>query len=562
MTKSSKITFLCIFISWFLLSSNQKNWSRDQIKADVVSYYSYLPAVFIDHDITLNFLNHTEIPVKGRYWPLTTPEGHYIIKTSMGMSILYLPFFLIAHYIVGPLGGYECNGYTEAYQACLAVGCFIYLFIGLLFLRRTLLLFYSEKITLWVIISVYFGTNLLWYSYGEALMPHQFIFALVSLMMYFTIKWYEQATIKRTLTLGIICGLIILVRPSDLPFCLFPLLYGKADKHYLAEKLNLIKTNWTKISLILFVVFLIQIPQLLYWKMVTGQWLYNSYTGERFYFNHPHILEGFFGYRKGWLLYTPIMAFAIIGFFFIKNEAKKIVLGSLVILPIFFFVVFCWWSWWYGGSFGMRPVIDLYAVFAIPMGASYTFLMNRKWKKLITITLISFFILLNMLQIYQYNNFILHYEAMTKESYWYIFGKVEKPDHWWDKLRLTDPVRAMKGLPEELSMEEISTGTFYLRNSENKLVITDSAQNILITENYGWDISERFTFIPVSPGYVVIIATNGKYITIDEKNEMKANGDKKENATIFQCTFKGDNKVELHSGNFNQPFRLYMAKPQ
>ncbi len=560
MTKSSKITFAIITIAWFLLSSNQKNWSRNQVKADVVSYYSYLPAFFIDKDLKLTFLDSPNTPHSGLYWAEQTPDGKHVIKTTMGLSILYLPFFAIAHYIVAPLGGYLRNGYTEAYMACLAAGSFVYLLLGLLFLRKTLLKFYSEKITLWVIISIFFGTNLLWYSYGEALMPHQFVFSLVSFLIYFTIQWYQTPTIKTSIILSIICGMIILVRPGDMLLCLFPLLYGAPNKNYFKEKITIVKQNFWKIILILTIIIIIQLPQLLYWKTVTGSWFYNSYTGERFYFNHPHIIEGLFGYRKGWLLYTPMMGFSIIGLFMLKNNAKKLLLAIALILPLFIYILFCWWSWWYGGSFGMRPFIDIYAMLAIPMGASFTFLMKTKIRKIITTTIISFFILLNMLQIYQYNNFILHFEAMTKESYWYVFGKVEKPDNWWAKLRLPYPIRSTKGLPEAYTKQQLLQGSYILRAANNKLINADSAGAIIETENYSWNVAEHYTFINTSNNKIILLATNQKYVSVNNKNNLVATSESKENATEFELTLLEDNKIELSAGDFKKMVRVYMGQ--
>ncbi|MFM7179036.1 MAG: hypothetical protein ACKOX5_05960, partial [Bacteroidota bacterium] len=52
---------------------------------DVISYYAYLPALCIEGDLTLSFV---EDPKRSdvqehrhRYWPETTPNGHKVIKT-------------------------------------------------------------------------------------------------------------------------------------------------------------------------------------------------------------------------------------------------------------------------------------------------------------------------------------------------------------------------------------------------------------------------------------------------------------------------------------------------
>lgn len=205
-------------------------------------------------------------------------------------------------------------------------------------------------------------------------------------------------------------------------------------------------------------------------------------------------------------------------------------------------------------------MIDCYAIFAMPMGAAFTYLMNKRITKIITVTFIFFFIILNLLQTYQYNNFILHYDSMTKEEYWYIFGKVEKPDHWWEKLRLTDPNRAVKGLPEEYTMEELSSGSYYLRDDENKLLTFDTSGNCVATENYGYTNDENFRFINVFKNNFIILATNKKYIAINSENKLVANSDLKQDATEFEVKLFGENDIELSSGSFKRMFRIYMSQ--
>jgi len=82
---------------------------------DIVSYYAYLPATFIYHDVTLKFIDQgMEFP-EVIFWPNYTPDHRYIIKTSMGMSYLYAPFFFIAHATVG-LTDDNPSGFSAHYK--------------------------------------------------------------------------------------------------------------------------------------------------------------------------------------------------------------------------------------------------------------------------------------------------------------------------------------------------------------------------------------------------------------------------------------------------------------
>jgi hypothetical protein len=53
----------------------------------------------------------------------------------------------------------------------------------------------------------------------------------------------------------------------------------------------------------------------------------------KFYFLDPEIISGLFSYRKGWLIYTPVMAFGLVGMFFTRKSATPL------FLPVLLFIV-------------------------------------------------------------------------------------------------------------------------------------------------------------------------------------------------------------------------------
>ena len=55
-------------------------------------------------------------------------------------------------------------------------------------------------------------------------------------------------------------------------------------------------SQYQQMLVIAFFAFLIYLPQLIYLKWVCGSFIFNSYVGERFYFNNPHILDGLFSF--------------------------------------------------------------------------------------------------------------------------------------------------------------------------------------------------------------------------------------------------------------------------
>ena len=128
----------------------------------------------------------------------------------------------------------------------------------------------------------------------------------------------------------------------------------------------------------------------MYWKLQTGQYLYYSYPDDQgFFFSNPQIWNNLFSWRKGWLLYTPVMIFALAGIPLLWKQNRKFFVPVLLFVVVIIYVTSSWWDWWYGGGFGIRPYIDLYGVMAIPMAAflTWAFAIKKLYYKLAIFTL-------------------------------------------------------------------------------------------------------------------------------------------------------------------------------
>src|SRR5207244_9695326 len=119
------------------------------------------------------------------------------------------------------------------------------------------------------------------------------------------------------------------------------------------------------IFLFAFIIGVFVFVQTLFWKLQTENWIVWSYTGEGFYFTRPAIFNVLFSYDKGWFVYTPLVALAMFGFFPLwkMNRGAAISIALTLIAAVYFTAA--WWCWDYANSFGMRPLIDFYALVAV-----------------------------------------------------------------------------------------------------------------------------------------------------------------------------------------------------
>jgi hypothetical protein len=414
---------------------------------DVKSYYAYLPATFIHHDLSLSFIGDNPKEYSKWFWPVTTPKGKKCIVTSMGMSILYSPFFFIAHGLA-TITGYPTDGYSVPYAFAIHFSALFYLIVGLFFLRKLLLKYFSQVATTITIIVVFAGTNLFYYTAYAAAMSHCYNFALICVFLFYVDKWHQKNTVKSTFVLGLLSGLIALIRPTNILVLLILFFWECASFKDIAARIRYFLTNYKKVLLMIFSFVIVWVPQFLYWKYVSGKFLYFSYAGidGKFFWSNPQVFDILFSYRKGWWVYTPVMFIATLGIILMIFKHRKLYLGILIFLVLNIYVQSSWWCWWFGGSFGLRAFIDSYGIMAIPLAAVINESLRLKIKGYLFIGIIGLLTWYNTFQIRQLNHNSLHYWWMSRYGYWNNFLNVNTAKGYWESVPVPDYPKARKGV--------------------------------------------------------------------------------------------------------------------
>ncbi len=429
----SKIVVL--FFAFVVVYTNFNNnlWKNKHgvVVHDVISYYGYLPATFIYHDLTFGFVAKDPAAFLGKIANYQTADGKPFQKMTMGLAFLYLPFFLLGH-LFAWLSGAPMDGFSEPYMFVLLFAALFYVTAAFWVLRRLLLQYVPDATAALVLFTLGFGTNLFFYTTLESAMSHAFNFSLFTFFVCLAVRWHQKATVRNSLLIGLVYGLISLIRPTNALVVLFFLFY---DFTSLQAQFRKFTSQWKNILLIILMSFLVVLPQLLFWKYNTGQWLFYSYGKEGFFFDHPQIWRGLVSYRKGWLLYTPLMLFGVAGLFFLRKQFKAFRLAIPLFFVINIYVIFSWWDWTYGGSFGSRPMIDSYAMMGIAMAAVFDRI--RQLRPVFNKVLIILVLLLsafNLFQTAQYKYAAIHFAEMSKAAYWHSFGKLSADLEFFNKL--------------------------------------------------------------------------------------------------------------------------------
>lgn len=482
-----------LLVTWYFSADMLHHyWMRDEpgkrgvIKHDVMGYYGYLPAIFIFEDYTLGFIEESGYRNQDRFLAPKLENGKRMIQYTSGLSMAYSPFFFMAHG-VAPLLGEERDGYNWVYQFFLVMSALFYVAIALVLLRKLLLEYFSEKVTAMALILLGLGTNLFYYIVYEAAMSHSYSFAFIAMFIFMVNRWYKSPTLLHTALTGFLLGFTVLIRPSNIFVVLVLILWGVRSWQDMVDRIRFLLR---KVPLILFMIlfFVIPwIPQLLYWKAMTGQFFYNSYevVGSSFYFDAPQTHKMLFSYRKGWFIYTPMMLVAFSGFYLVWRQRRELFWSTFPYMVVMIYVLSSWWAWWFGGGFGSRAMVDTYAIMVFPLAVVVENVLGmgvgRKGLRAIRTGILVLFLAivgLQLMQTKQYTWGNIHFVSMTKEAYWKDYFKLKgrnfwsllsEPDHQlarmgiyyyydygadYDAFRELNEAAAKEGIREEITLEK------------------------------------------------------------------------------------------------------------
>lgn len=415
-----------------LLALRTTQTARHALTWDVFGYYLYLPATIIHDDPSLKdraWLDDVMItydPSTTLYQLVDGPDGARVIKYSSGMALAYAPWFFIAHVLAGPMG-YPADGLSPPYQYAITYGMLAWVMLGLFLLRRALMHYFSDGSTAVLLALVVLGTNYLHLAALDGtLLTHPFLFTLYAALLLATIRWHNGPSWQGAVAIGAVVGWITLVRPSEGICLLIPLLWMNADGF--AAKWRMARQHWLQVVVAGVAFVVMASPQLLYWKSVTGQWLFYSYVnpGEGFDFGTPHTWDFLFSFRKGWFVYTPLALMMVGGLYVLWRKRRDPFWPIAAFLVLDLWVVSSWTNWWYaGGSYSARSMVPAYAILALPLGFMLNGLSTR-WMKP-TIAAVVLIAALNLFQTWQWNRGIISKDRMTGAYFAAVFGRTSAP---------------------------------------------------------------------------------------------------------------------------------------
>ena len=417
------LSIVCVF---FFLRPLNSPWHKF-IGGDGLGYYSYLPAKYIYHDTTYDFKWFNKV-YNDNYinCSFKTPDENFMVnykdtrinKYYQGLSFIWLPFFALAH-IFAKLFSYPADGYSLPYQLSIGLASLFYLFIGLWYLKQLLKsMFHHKLISTLVPIILFYGSYLFYYALFVNSYSHVYSFTFITLFLYFTYSFFNGVDKKTTYLLLLLLSLVVIVCIRPLNGLILLSVPAFIPAHFFTKKI--IWHFHTYQLLIVAFIILILGNELSILYTQTHSFIPYTYTNERFYFNHPKLLEVLFSYRAGLFVYVPISFVSLFGIFFLSTTKQKIFFPIL-----FFLILFIYSSWWYW-PVTSRTLIDYYPFIAIFLGALLHKLIYHRLKTGIAITLLIVLTGYHQLKCMQIHNGILDENYTYSELFWRNFFKTHK----------------------------------------------------------------------------------------------------------------------------------------
>lgn len=362
--KKKYFAFFCI--AWIIFVAHAI-LTKHAVYGDGNGYYCYTQALFFDHSLNFkpiyNHLEHfqgTKYEFSRIFWDRKNDPY------SIGTGLTWLPSMVL-------MSIFSPDRFSLTYEIGPGLTGIILMLSGLYLLEKYLSKRFSKKVVFWTILTMFFGSNIFYYTSFEPALSHQIGFFIISLLLYLTDDKNAKYNI---LHIGILAGFLINVRIGDtiLLLPILPLLFKNREKIF---------------SFI--IGFIIGIaPQLINQYIQYGGILNNPYTnGEngQFAITFKNALDTLFSPKRGFITWTPVFVMGAYGLFKNKNF---LLLATIII----YWLMSSFWSGGLSAGFGLRLMFSSLPYFSIGIAYVYSKMSDRN-----IIKSFSFFSIYNFLLI-------------------------------------------------------------------------------------------------------------------------------------------------------------------
>lgn len=392
------------------------------VRGDAVHYYVYTRSIVFDHDLSfdndykgLYGLDFTvEPPPPGfKWWFEPTPTGLIRNYMAIGTPLTWIPAFLgvTAGVSLWNLAGgsYPVDGFGLLFQFAPIVSG---LAAGALGLWLTFLLcrdVASPGSALAGTLAAFAGTSYLYYMLVAPSYSHA-VSACVSAG--FFLYWWrtrDVATVGRYVRLGLLGGLLALVRWQDglaMAVVVFDVVVQARRFSTPLERVRFAATRLAGAGAATLVVFS---PQMVAWQVLYGRPLTIPQGSSFMKWSSPAVLAVLFSPLRGLFSWTPVAAAVLaVPLVWPRSWRLAVTLAGFFVASLYVNAAVA--DWWAGEAFGARRFMSCFPVIAV--GVAVLIEKTASWRSPMR-WLAGGLVGANLLLLLHYELFMLGYRAMA-----------------------------------------------------------------------------------------------------------------------------------------------------
>lgn len=356
-------------------------------ESDPLGYYLYAHSLVHDGDI--DFSNELLI-FKNRDTFLVSGVGVFNPKTqrytnqyTIGFPLLVLPFYGTFSTIASHWNQERFDWLLD--QVILCLGSILLGILGMWLSYKFVSNYFSPQISLLATIIFWAVSPLIFYFIFEPYLSHlASIFAVSAFLCLW--KADSLSTNLRTVLMGLMAGIITMVRQQEILVILIPVVFTIFSPNFSLRQIPILRS-------LLFVAsfFLAFSIQMIVWKILNGHFYVYSYQGGQYFdFSSPKFFDVLFSSNHGLFIWHPIFLICLVGLILSRTLSRNAKIAFLIAFLCQLYVTSSWWMWWMGHSFGNRAFLGLTPIFILGLAAC----LKQSLQVLKMRTLLALFILL------------------------------------------------------------------------------------------------------------------------------------------------------------------------
>lgn len=349
------------------------------VRGDGNGYYAYVRSVVIDRDLRFeDEFRRGDPAFRGAIFDehdrvrpdLLTGGGYVKNQWAVGPSLLWAPFFVLAHAFAGLCSWLGINipadGYSWPYRWLCAAGTASYAFAGLLLMYHVAQRLTSRGAAFVATIAIWFASSFAIYAYFVPFHVHGVASFSVALLLWYWFRMASGSDVRHWAVWGAIGGLVVEIYQLNALFLLIALAElvreataGAPGRRWPALR----KATAHGLAFSVCAVIALGPHFVIKWRIHGSPWK----TGyeDRFFWESPRLFQVALSPEHGLLLWTPVLALAVVGLVLFQRRDRW--RGGLLVVTfiVYYYVVASYQNWHGQSSFGNRFFVSFTPAFVI-----------------------------------------------------------------------------------------------------------------------------------------------------------------------------------------------------